>query len=54
MRVGSSFSKTRRKEFQIYILNEVIHIEDYYAKVLGEFFFHLGGHVEGHWVKDFV
>ena len=24
------------------------------AKVFGEFFFHLRGHVEGHWVKDLV
>jgi DNA-binding PadR family transcriptional regulator len=37
MRVARGFGKALRKEFQIYILNEVIHIEDYYAPVLGEF-----------------
>jgi PadR family transcriptional regulator, regulatory protein PadR len=34
---AAGFSKTLNKEIAIYILNEVIHIEDYYAPILGEF-----------------
>jgi PadR family transcriptional regulator, regulatory protein PadR len=34
---GGRFSKTQHEEFPICILNEVIHIEDYYAPILGEF-----------------
>ena len=37
MLVRSGRGKGRGREFSSYILNKVIHIEDYYAPVLGEF-----------------